>query len=315
VSAPIHGPAAPGTRAGDTPLVRLRSLSPNPRVEIWAKLEWHNPTGSVKDRIAELMVEQAEADGLLVPGSHLLEPSSGNTGIALGRVAQLRGYRLTVLVPANVSDERKSLLRVWGAEVVETPGEEGSNGAIRRAEAMAARGDHVMLFQYANPANPLAHYHGTGPEILKGVDRVDAFVAGLGSGGTLMGVGRALKEADPAVRLVAAEPPTGEAVAGLRSLDEGYVPPVFDPGALDAKILVRSRDAVAMVRRLLLEEGLFAGISSGAAAHAAVRWAERLDEGVVVTVFPDAGWRYLSTGVWSGTLDQAVDRISGQLYF
>ncbi len=308
----VHGDHRP---VGGTPLVRLKQVSPSPSVEIWAKLEWLNPTGSVKDRVAEAMVEQARSDGLIGPGTRLVEPSSGNTGIALARIAQREGFHLTVLVPDNVSTERLDLLRSWGAEVVLTPGAEGTNGSIARATQLAADGGYLMLFQYGNPANPRAHELGTGPEILASLDRVDAFVAGLGSGGTLMGVGKALRRAHPSVQIVAAEPPVGETVAGLRSLDDGYIPPVFDPSAIDAKILVRTEDAVAMTRRLLTEEGLFAGVSSGAAAHAAVRWASRLDAGVVVTVFPDSGAKYLSSRLWTGTLDEAVDRLGTQLYF
>jgi [CysO sulfur-carrier protein]-thiocarboxylate-dependent cysteine synthase len=300
---------------GNTPLVRLRHLSPNPAVAIYAKLEWHNPTGSVKDRVAASMVAAAEAEGRLTPGARILEPSSGNTGIGLARIARLAGYRLTVVVPDNVSDERKALLRAFGADLVVTPGEQGSNGSIARAEEMAATGDAVMLFQYGNPANPRAHYETTGPEILREVERVDAFVAGLGTGGTLMGVGKALREANPDVKVVAAEPPIGELVFGLRSLEEGYTPPVFDPDAIDGKILVRTINAVAMTRRLLDEEGLFVGPSSGAAAYGAVRWAEKMEAGTIVTLFPDAGWKYLSSGLWTGTIEEATARIGGQLYF
>lgn len=307
--------SAEALRSGNTPLVRLNRISPHPRLSIYAKLEWYNPTGSVKDRVAEAMIRRAEADGLLGPGSRLLEPSSGNTGIAMARIARLAGYSLTTVVPANVSPERKQLLRAFGAEVVESPAEQGSNGAIARAEEMAAEFGDVMLFQYGNPANPLAHYEGTGPEILKELEEVDAFVAGLGTGGTLMGAGRALKEANPECLVVAAEPPIGELVFGLRSLEEGYIPPVFDPSFLDGRILVRTRDAVVMTRRLLEEEGLFAGLSSGAAVHAALRWAEKLDEGVVVTLLPDGGWKYLSARVWSDPIDEVVERVSQQLYF
>ncbi len=300
---------------GGTPLVRLERLSPNPAVAIYAKLEWFLPTGSVKDRVAASMLARAEAEGVVQPGAHLLEPSSGNTGIALARLAMLRGYDLTVVIPENVSPERKELLGSFGATVVSTPGELGSNGAIAHAEKLAADGGYVMLYQYVNPANPDAHYRTTGPEILAELDHVDAFVAGLGTGGTLMGVGRALREANPALEVVAAEPPAGEAVMGLRSLDDGYRPPVFDPDAIDGKILVRPRDAIAMTRRLLHEEGLFAGLSSGAAVHAAARWAEKMERGTVVTLLPDGGWKYLSTGVWTGTLDQAVAHLADQLYF
>ena len=303
-----------GADVGTTPLVRLEHVSPNPLVEIFAKLEWYNPTGSVKDRIAVAMLDAAEEEGRVGPGAHILEPSSGNTGIALARLAKLRGYRLTVVIPANVPGERKNTLRAFGADLIETPAEYGSNGAIARAESMAG-GDHVMLFQYGNPANPRAHYEHTGPEILKELESVDAFVAGLGTGGTLMGVGAALREANPAVQIVAAEPPIGEAVFGLRSLADGYTPPVFDPDAIDGKILVRTGDSVIMTRRLMAEEGLFVGPSSGAAVHAAVRWASKMTAGRIVTVLPDAGWKYLSTGLWTGDVESIVDRLGGQLYF
>jgi cysteine synthase B len=300
---------------GPTPLVRLGKLSPSPRIRLYAKLDWYLPTGSLKDRIAAEMLGRAEQEGRLQPGTRLLEPTSGNTGIALARLARLRGYTLTVVVPANVSRERKDLLRLFGADIIETPGEEGSNGAIVRAKELVAEGGYTMLFQYGNPANPDAHYRTTGPEILAQVEHVDVFVGCLGTGGTLMGVGRALREANPDVQIVAAEPPAGEQIAGLRSLDDGYIPPIFDPNAIDGKILVRTRAAVVMTRRLLEEEGLFAGISSGAAVHAARRWAERLEEGTIVTLLPDGGWKYLSTGAWTGSVDEAIERLADQLYF
>jgi cysteine synthase len=300
---------------GGTPLVRLEQLSPRPEVALYAKLEWHNPTGSVKDRVAAAMVERAEQEGLLGAGARLVEPSSGNTGIALARLALLKGYRLTVTMPANVSVERKQLLAALGVEVVETPAEEGSNGAIGRARELAAEEGSVLLHQYENPANPEVHYRTTGREIVEQLGRVDALVAGLGTGGTLMGVGRALRDAHPGTQVVAVEPPAGELVTGLRSLEEGYVPPIFDPAFVGGKLLVRPREAVVMTRRLLREEGLFAGISSGAAVHGAVRWMERLERGTVVTVLPDGGWKYLSAGVWSDPIEQVVERVSGQVYF
>ncbi len=302
-------------RAGGTPLIRLERISPRSEVAIFAKLEWYNPTGSVKDRVAEFMVEEAERQGRLRPGSRLIEPTSGNTGIALARLARLRGYRLTAVVPANISVERRRLLAGYGVEIVETPAELGSNGAIDRASSLAAGSGDVMLFQYGNEANPLAHYCGTGTEILQQLGPVDALVAGLGTGGTLMGAGRALREANPDTAVVAAEPPIGELVSGLRSIEDGYLPPVFDPAALDGRILVRTEQAVAMTRRLMNEEGLFAGISSGAAVHAALRWAERMERGTIVTVLPDAGWKYLSSGAWTDPIDQVVARLSAQLYF
>ncbi len=299
-----------------TPIVPLDRISAGGRVRLLAKLEWFLPTGSVKDRIALAMVDEAESNGLLRSGGHLLEPSSGNTGIALARLARLRGYRLTVVMPSNVSRERKDLAQIFGAEIIETPGEEGSNGAIRRARQIAGEGDFVLLDQYSNEANPRVHFETTGREILSQVGHVDAFVACLGTGGTLMGVARALREAHPDVRIIAAEPPAGETIAGLRSLADGYTPEIFDPEVLDAKILVRSRDAIAMSRRLLNEEGLFAGLSSGAAVHAALRWAGSSGvEGTAVIVLPDGGWKYVSTGAWLGTLDEAEARLADQVYF
>lgn len=303
-----------GVRAlgiGPTPLLPLDRVSP-PGVRIFAKAEWHLPTGSVKDRIAAAMVVRGEAEGVLRRGAHLLEPSSGNTGIALARVAALAGYRLTVLVPDNVSAERIALLGAFGAEVRFTPGDEGSNGAVRRAEEASRDAGVVMLHQYENSANPGAHEETTGPEIADtlaagGVDRLDAFVATLGTGGTLMGVGRALRRRFPGVRVVAAEPPAGELISGLRSLADGYVPPVLRLDELDGRILVRTADAIAVARRLLAEEGLFVGPSSGAAVHAALRVASRLEPGaVVVTLLPDAGWKYLSTGIYSGPVEEAA---------
>jgi cysteine synthase B len=261
------------------------------------------------------MLDAAERAGRIEPGSRLLEPSSGNTGIALARLALLRGYRMTVVVPSNVSGERKGLLRAFGAEIVETPGEEGSNGAIRRATDMASSGDYTMLFQYANPANPMAHYEGTGPEILDQAGPVDAFVAGLGTGGTLMGVGRALREANPDTKVIAAEPRAGESVMGLRSLDEGYTPPIFDPAAIDAKILVGTEASVIGARRLLSDQGIFAGLSSGAALWAALRWTERIEEGTVVVLMADGGWKYMSSRVWDGPVEEAVARLNGTLFW
>jgi len=301
-------PPAPG----HTPLVPLPALSPRPGISLYAKLEWNNPTGSVKDRPARWMLDAAERDGLVEPGDSLVEPTSGNTGIALACLARLRGYRMTVVVPDNAGEERKALLRAFGAEVVESPGERGANGAVEVASDIAAAGRHTMLFQYANPANPLSHYEGTGPEILKQAGRIDAFVAGLGTGGTLMGVGRALREVDPATRVVAAAPPSGEAVLGLRSLEDDFVPPIFDPAAIDARILVSTADAVRATRRLLAEAGLFVGLSSGAVLYAALRWAERLEEGRLVLLFADAGWKYLSSGAFEGTVEEAASRLNGR---
>jgi cysteine synthase B len=294
---------------GDTPLVSIDALAPKPGVHILAKLEGQNPGGSSKDRIALKMVELAERDGTLRPGDTILEPSSGNTGIGLALVAKLRGYRLRVVMPDNVSPERRQLLEIFGAELVASPGEEGSNGAIRLAEKLAADDPSLrMLFQYGNPANPLAHYEGTGPEILRDCPEVDVFVAGLGTSGTLMGVGRYLKERRPQVQVVAVEPPSGELVQGLRSLDDGFVPPIFDPDVLDRKLIVRPRESIEWVRRLLDECGVFAGISSGAAVAGAVKAAAQLDTGTVVTLLPDAGWKYLSSGAWTDDLDVVAER-------
>ncbi|HZP72219.1 MAG TPA: cysteine synthase family protein [Gaiellaceae bacterium] len=289
---------------GNTPLVELPRISPPGRT-IYAKLEGQNPTGSVKDRVALKMVENAE----LAPGQELLEPTSGNTGISLALVAKLKGLRLTCVMPANATPERKALLALYGATIVESPGELGSNGAVRMAQEIAAAdGRYVMLFQYENEANPAAHYEGTGAEIARDLERVDAVVAGLGTGGTLMGVGRRLRESFPSVQVVAAEPLPGDPVMGLRSLDDGYVPPVLDVTQLDRKLLVSNAEAAAAARALLDREGIFAGVSSGAVVHVARRVAEELPEGsVVVSVLADGGWKYLSAEFWQGEeIDESV---------
>jgi [CysO sulfur-carrier protein]-thiocarboxylate-dependent cysteine synthase len=284
---------------GSTPLVELPRVSPKPSVRLYAKLEGQNPTGSIKDRVAKAMIEAAEAPGELQPGRRLLEPTSGNTGISLALVAKLRGYPLTCVMPANVTEERRRVLRLYGAEIVESPPEEGSNGAVRLALELAERDPSLyMPFQYGNEANPRAHYEGTGAEIAAALDRVDLFVAGLGTGGTLMGAGDRLRESFPDVVVAAAEPLPGDEVMGLRSLDDGYVPPILDVAKLDRKLLVSNEESVAGVRLLLESEGLFAGVSSGAVVHAARRLAGELDEGVVVCVLADGGWRYLSAGFW-----------------
>ncbi len=309
---------------GSTPIVDVSALSPSPNVAILAKLEGRNPAGSIKDRVALSLVEAAEAEGRLVPGRAgqvLIEPSSGNTGIALAMVCRLRGYHLKVVLPANVSPERRQLLVAWGAEIIESPGAEGSNGAVRRAQALAAEHpDWVFLYQYANPANPRAHYTTTGPEILADVPEVTHFVAGLGTSGTLMGVGRYLKEHRPGVQVWAVEPPSGEVVDGLRSLDDGYVPPVFtDNGGadlLDRKVIVRLRESVEWTRRLT-EVGLFTGLSSGAIMAGAVKCARSLGDepATIVTVVCDDGWKYLSTGAWSDDVDDVVERARTTIYF
>src|SRR5215204_3168774 len=285
---------------GNTPLVELRRLSPKPGVRIYAKLEGYNPTGSVKDRVARSMIERAEEEGRIAPGQTILEPTSGNTGISLGMICRRKGYPLKVVMPDNVTAERTQLLRMYGAEIVYSPGEQGSNGAVAMAlEMAAADSSYYMPYQYGNPANPDAHYHGTAVEILEELDGVAAFVAGLGTGGTLMGNARRFKEEDPDTQIVAAEPLQGELVQGLRSLDDGYIPPIIDLSLLDRKIFVSNRDAVVWTKKLLDEEGIFVGVSTGAIASICVRVANELDEGNVVFVAPDDGWKYLSSGVYN----------------
>jgi cysteine synthase B len=287
---------------GNTPLVELPRLSPREGVRLYAKLEGQNPTGSIKDRVAKAMLEAAEAAGELQPGRELLEPTSGNTGISLALLAKLKGYPLTCVMPENATEERRRLLRLYGATIVDSPGDQGSNGAVRLALELAERdARYFMPFQYANPANPRAHYDGTGAEIAAALDRVDVLVAGLGTGGTLMGVGERLRESFPDVVVAAAEPLPGDPVMGLRSLDEGYVPPILDVSRLDRKILVSNEESVAAVRGLLEREGIFAGISGGAVVHVARRLAAELDEGVVVCILADGGWKYLSADFWATT--------------
>jgi cysteine synthase len=284
---------------GDTPLVELPRLSPKPEVRLYAKLEGQNPTGSIKDRVALAMVEAAERAGELEPGQELLEPTSGNTGISLALVARLKGYRLTCVMPENVTEERRRLLRLYGAEIVDSPPAEGSNGAVRVALELAEREPRFhMLFQYANAANPATHYEGTGAEIAEALDRVDVLVAGLGTGGTLMGAGARLRESFPDLVVAAAEPLPGDPVMGLRSLEEGYVPPILDVSKLGRKVLVSNAEAVAGLRALLDREGVFAGVSAGAVVHVARKLASELDEGVVVAILADGGWKYLSAGFW-----------------
>jgi cysteine synthase B len=285
---------------GQTPLVELTRLVPDSRVRIFAKLESQNPTGSIKDRVAKLMIETAEETGELEPGRRLLEPTSGNTGIALALVAKLKGYPLTCVVPDNVTEERLRLLRLYGAEIVGSPGAQGSNGSVRLALELAEKDPSLFMpFQYANDANPRAHYEGTGAEIADALDRVDVLVAGLGTGGTLMGAGRRVREKFPDVVVAAAEPLPGDPVMGLRSLEDGYVPPVLDVTQLDRKLLVSNAEAVAGVRALLEREGIFGGVSSGGVIHVGARIAEELEEGaVVVCILADGGWKYLSADFW-----------------
>ena len=290
---------------GNTPLVELKRLSPKPGVRIYAKLESYNPTGSVKDRVARSLIERAEEEGLIAPGQTILEPTSGNTGISLAMICSRKGYPLKVVMPDNVTVERTQLLNMYGAEIVYSPGEQGSNGAVAMALEMAeADASYYMPYQYGNQANPDAHYHGTAVEILEELDEVTAFVAGLGTGGTLMGNARRLKEEDPDTMIVAAEPLQGELVQGLRSLEDGYIPPIIDLSLLDRKIFVSNRDAVVWTKKMLEDEGMFVGVSAGAIASICVRVAGELDEGNVVFVVPDDGWKYLSSGVYTKTVEQ-----------
>jgi cysteine synthase B len=304
---------------GNTPIVDVSNLSPNPNVRILAKLEMQNPFGSVKDRIAKAMIEAAEKDGRLLPGQTMLEPSSGNTGIALAAIARLKGYPIKILLPDSVSIERRQMLQIMGAEVILTPGEEGSNGAVRRAQQLAdEHPEWCFIYQYGNDANPRAHYEGTGPEIWRDVPEITHFIAGLGTAGTLMGTGRFLKERNPAVKVWAIEPPAGEMVDGLKNIDEGFIPPVFldNDGyeLLDRRLIVRPRESIEMTRRLI-DVGIFAGISAGAVAAAAVRCAREIDEGVVVFIAADGGWKYLSTGAWTDDIDAVEARARTTIYF
>ncbi|MEU4578060.1 PLP-dependent cysteine synthase family protein [Nonomuraea sp. ATR24] len=304
---------------GRTPLVGLPRLSPSADVRVWAKLEDRNPTGSIKDRPALWMVQQAEKDGLLTPGCTILEPTSGNTGISLAMAAKLKGYKLICVMPENTSEERRQLLRMWGAEIISSPAAGGSNEAVRVAKGLAAEHpDWVMLYQYGNPANWRSHYETTGPEILADLPSVTHFVAGLGTTGTLMGVGRFLRERVPDVRIVAAEPRYGELVYGLRNVDEGFIPELYDESVLTTRFSVGSADALRRTRELLASEGIFAGVSTGAALHAALGMARKaVKEGAradIVFVVADGGWKYLSTGAYEGTLDEAEQRLEGQLW-
>ncbi|MGH2772206.1 MAG: PLP-dependent cysteine synthase family protein [Actinomycetota bacterium] len=291
---------------GNTPIVGIQALSPNPNVKIWAKLEGQNPTGSVKDRIALAMLNSAEEKGLLTGDRILLEPTSGNTGISLAFLCRQRGYRLVCVMPQTASEERAQMIRIFGGEVVYSPGPEGSNGAINVAKQMAEDSKYLMLYQYGNEANPGAHYTSTGPEILADVPDITHFIGGLGTGGTLTGVGRYLKEKKPDVKIVAAEPEQGDLVYGLRSLDEGFIPEVFDARVLDRKIKVHSANSVLWTRELVSTAGIFAGISSGATVYVARRLAQELSEGNIVCLFPDGGWKYLSTELWTKTAEEAA---------
>jgi cysteine synthase len=305
---------------GNTPMVDVSALSPNPNVRIVAKLENQNPFGSVKDRIAKSMIEQAEKDGSLVPGQTIIEPSSGNTGIALAAIAGMKGYPIKILMPESVSIERRQMLEVFGAELILTPGEEGSNGAVRRAQEMAAANPQwCFMYQYANDANPRAHYEGTGPEIWRDLPEITHFVAGLGTSGTLMGTGRFLKEQNPNIKLIAIEPPLGERVEGLRNLEDGYIPPVFENWhgfeLLDRKRVVRPRESIEWTRRLVRECGIFAGISAGAAMAGAAKVAGEIESGVIAFIVCDGGWKYLSTGAYTDDLDAAEAKAESIIYF
>jgi [CysO sulfur-carrier protein]-thiocarboxylate-dependent cysteine synthase len=303
---------------GNTPLVGLPTLSPSEDVRLWAKLEDRNPTGSLKDRAAIWMVQQAEKDGLLHPGSTILEPTSGNTGISLAMVSRLRGYKLICVMPENTSEERRQLLRMYGAEIIPSPAAGGSNQAVAVAkELIAQHPDWVMLYQYGNPAAAQAHYEGTGPEVLRDLPTVTHFVAGLGTTGTLMGAGRYLREQKPDIQIVAAEPRYGELVYGLRNIDEGFVPELYDPSVLTTRFSVGARDALRRTRQLVETEGIFAGISTGAILHAALGVADKVPAGRradIVFLVCDAGWKYLSTGAYGGTLEDAEKALEGQLW-
>jgi [CysO sulfur-carrier protein]-thiocarboxylate-dependent cysteine synthase len=304
---------------GHTPLVGLPRLSPGSGVRLWAKLEDRNPTGSVKDRAAFYMIEQAEKDGLLSPGCMILEPTSGNTGISLAMVAKLRGYRMTCVMPENVSAERRQLLEMFGTEIIYSPAAGGSNEAVRVAKRLAeSHPDWIMLYQYGNEANARAHYETTGPELLADLPEITHFVAGLGTTGTLMGVGRFLRENVPGVQIVAAEPRYGELVYGLRNVDEGFVPELYDASVLTTRFSVSTADALRRTRELLSAEGIFAGISSGGALHAALgigaRAAKAGQQAEIAVIIADGGWKYLSTGAYAGTLDEAESQLEGQLW-
>ncbi|WP_376796893.1 PLP-dependent cysteine synthase family protein [Thermogemmatispora sp.] len=299
---------------GQTPLVELRSFSPRPGVQIFAKLEGVNPSGSIKDRIAKRMIEEAEASGKLTPGSILLEPTSGNTGIALAMIARVKGYKFVAVMPDNVTRERRQLLELYGADIIFSDGAQGSNGAVRLAQELARKDErYVMLYQYGNAANPDAHYYGTAVEIINDLPDLDVFVAGLGTGGTLTGNARRLKEYNPAIRIVAAEPMQGDSVQGLRSLEDGFVPPVLDLSLLDARILVSGIDAIRRTRQLKDQEGIFAGPSCGAALHAALRVASSMERGKIVVILADGGWKYLSEDLWTRDLSALEDDLENKL--
>ncbi len=301
---------------GNTPLVNISVMSPNPHVEIWAKLEGQNPTGSVKDRIAKFMIDDAERTGRLIPGQTILEPTSGNTGIALAMIGQLRGYGVKVVLPDAVSEERIQILRAFGAEIIFSEGSLGTNGSVQKAREIAAEHpDWFMPFQYENTENPRAHYETTGPEIIRDMPELDVFVAGLGTGGTLTGVGRRLKEHNPAIRVIGAAPHPGDMVQGLRALEDGYIPPVFDDTVLDGRIVVDSATSFAITKELTQKTGLFAGISAGSAVRAAQHTAARMESGQIVCLLADGGWKYLSTGLWIRDYADIAERVAEKMWW
>lgn len=301
---------------GNTPLVEVPRLSPKPTVRIFCKLEFYNPTGSLKDRIAKYMIEEAEASGALTPGQTILEPTSGNTGISLGMIGRRKGYKVKVVVPENVTVERRQLLELYGAEIIYSDARRGTNGAIDLAKKLAAdHPDWYMPYQYGNEANPRAHYETTAPEILDALPEVDVFVAGLGTGGTLMGVGRRLKEVNPKTQVLAAEPHPGDLVQGLRSLEEGFIPPILDLSLLDGKTLVDSRCAFALTRDLTIKEGIFAGVSSGAVLHCGIRTAHKMERGNIVCLLADGGWKYVSLGVWAKELPDLGEDVYSHIWW
>jgi cysteine synthase len=300
---------------GNTPLVELQHISPNPDVRILAKLESHNPTGSIKDRTALSLIEDAERRDAIKPGDTIMEPTSGNTGISLAMICRVRGYKLVAVMPENVTPERRQLLTLYGAEIVDTDGEFGSNGAVEVAKRLSAENGLYMPFQYGNDANPRAHYEGTAEEIVRDCPEIDAFVAGLGTGGTLMGSSRRLKEHRSDIQIIACEPLQGDPVSGLRSLDDGFIPPILDVTKLDRKLLVANRDAILMTRRLAAEEGIFAGVSSGAVIHTCARVASRMTRGTIVGIICDGGWKYLSSGLWTDDVDTVEDRVDNGIFW
>jgi len=312
---PLHVSGDLVETIGETPLVDVSGLSPNPDVRILAKMESHNPTGSIKDRTARSLIDDAENRGLISPGDTIMEPTSGNTGISLAMICRVRGYRLVAVMPDNVTEERRRLLEIYGAEIVESPGETGSNGSVELAARLAEENGLYMPFQYGNPANPRAHYEGTAEEILRDCPEIDAFVAGLGTGGTLMGCSRRMKEHRADIQIIACEPLQGDPVSGLRSLDDGFVPPILDLSRLDRKLLVGNRDAILMTRRLASDHGIFAGVSSGAVFHTCARVASRMERGTIVGIVCDSGWKYLSAGIWTGEIDDVEETLDNGVFW